>query len=74
MRLVYLSAYSPDFNPIEEGFSAIKAWIRRNQDYARGELMGEPTCDPYQLLWDAVFATVTPEKARGWFAHSGYLS
>ncbi|OAX38739.1 hypothetical protein K503DRAFT_690996, partial [Rhizopogon vinicolor AM-OR11-026] len=55
-------------------FSAIKAWIRRNREHARGELMGDPTCDPYQLLWDAVFATVTPEKARGWFAHSGYLS
>jgi transposase len=29
MRLVYLPAYSPDFNPIEEGFSAMKAWIPR---------------------------------------------
>jgi hypothetical protein len=66
---------SYDFNPIGEGFLAIlKAWIRRNRGYARGELMGEPTCDPYQLLWDAVFALVTPEKARGWFAHSRYLS
>jgi transposase len=27
MRLLYLPAYSPDFNPIEEAFSALKAWI-----------------------------------------------
>jgi transposase len=26
-RLLYLPPYSPDFNPIEEGFSAMKAWI-----------------------------------------------
>jgi len=74
MRIVYLPPYSPDFNPIEEAFSAIKAWIRRHHDYARREMMGELTCDPYQLLWNAVFNTVTPEKAHGWFTHSGYLS
>ena len=27
-RLVYLPAYSPDFNPIELAFSSIKAWLR----------------------------------------------
>jgi len=30
VRLVYLPPYSPDFNPIEEMFSAFKAHIRRN--------------------------------------------
>lgn len=60
---MYLPAYSPDFNPIEEeAFLAIKAWIRQNHDYARGELAGELTCDPYSLLWEAVFMSVTPEK------------
>ncbi|KAF8226861.1 hypothetical protein L208DRAFT_1299747, partial [Tricholoma matsutake] len=28
--LLFLPAFSPDFNPIEESFSAVKAWIRRN--------------------------------------------
>jgi hypothetical protein len=60
-------------NPIEEAFSAIKAWIRANRDYARGELSGEAMCDPYRLLWDAVFETVTPAKAAGWFHHCGYM-
>ena len=72
MHLVFLPAYSPDLNPIEEAFSAIKAWIRANRDYARGELSGEETCDPYALIWDAVFDTVTTEKAEGWFHNCGY--
>lgn len=73
MHLVYLSAYSPDFNPIEEGFSALKAWIRQNRDYVMSELSSDRTCDPYQMLWESVFMAMTPEKARGWFSHSGYL-
>ncbi|EIN04445.1 hypothetical protein PUNSTDRAFT_76079, partial [Punctularia strigosozonata HHB-11173 SS5] len=70
--LVFLPAYSPDLNPIEEAFSSIKAWIRANRDYVLGELEGDVRCDPRQMLYDAVFS-VTPEKARGWFAHSGYV-
>lgn len=54
MQLVFLPAYSPDLNPIEEAFSAIKAWIRAKRDYARGELPGEETYDPYALIWDAL--------------------
>ena len=54
-HLLYLPPYSPDFNLIEEGFSAMKAWIQRNKDFVLGELLGEDTCDPYNLLWDAVF-------------------
>lgn len=26
-KLVYLPMYSPDFNPIEHAFSALKAWL-----------------------------------------------
>ena len=29
--LAFLPAYSPDFNPIEESFAQLKAWIRTNQ-------------------------------------------
>lgn len=74
MRLLYLPPYSPDFNPIEEAFSAIKSWIRANREYARGELSGEITCDPYRMIWEAVFMTVTPEKVEGWFHDCGYLA
>jgi hypothetical protein len=74
MRILYLPPYSPDFNPIEEFFSAMKAWIRCNHNYVCSELSGELECDPYEMLWKAVFTTFTPAKARGWFLDCGYLS
>ena len=72
MCLVYLSPYLPDFNPIEEAFSAIKAWIRAHRDYAWAELSGEDTADPYTMIWEAVFVTVTLEKVAGWYHNCGY--
>lgn len=73
MRVFYLPPYSPDFNPIEEGFSAMKAWIRSNRDYVRAEMTGELTCDPYTMLWEAVFSSITAAKAEGWFRDCGYI-
>jgi hypothetical protein len=73
MRVLFLPPYSPDFDPIEEGFSSMKAWIRRNQSYALGELSGDPTCDPFQLIFDAVYSSMTREKIEGWYRDSGYL-
>jgi transposase len=32
VRIIFLPPYSPDLNPIEEAFSKIKSWIRRNHD------------------------------------------
>jgi hypothetical protein len=77
MRLRYLPPYSPDFNPIEQGFSAMKAWIRRNNDLVLGELTGEPgdeTCDPFAVLWEAVFDSMIPENIIGWYRDSGYVT
>jgi hypothetical protein len=74
MRIVFLPAYSPDLNPIEEAFSSIKSWIRTNRDYVLGEIAGYGG-EPFKVLWDpdAVFS-VTPEKALGWFRHSVYIA
>ena len=30
MKLEFLSPYSPDFNPIEEAFTELIAWMRKN--------------------------------------------
>jgi hypothetical protein len=30
VRLEYLPPYSPDFNPIEEAFAELKAWMKKN--------------------------------------------
>lgn len=73
MRLLYLSPYSPDFNPIEEAFSSIKAWIRSHRDEVLIEMEPGPESRPYEILWEAVFTSVTTDKVRGWFRDCGYL-
>ena len=32
--LAYLPPYSPDFNPIEESFAELKAWMKKNNALA----------------------------------------
>jgi transposase len=65
-RLIYLPPYSPDFNPIEEAFSFIKAWIRRHSSEIEGK-EGLPW-----LIYRATQA-VTPEVCHGWFIDCGYM-
>ncbi|KAJ6564064.1 hypothetical protein B0H19DRAFT_941796 [Mycena capillaripes] len=57
-HLVYLQPYSPDFNPIEEAFFSIKAFLRRNE----GLFMG-----PEKLPWliTKAVASITAEMADG---------
>ncbi|KZP14113.1 hypothetical protein FIBSPDRAFT_896845 [Athelia psychrophila] len=40
------------------------------QDYVRGESSGEAACDPYEMLWEAIFTTMDSNKAQGWFRDS----
>ena len=70
-RLLFLPAYSPDFNPIELAFSAIKAWPRANQDHANQETESEHA-SAYNTLCQAVHS-VTREDAKGWYKHCGYI-
>jgi transposase len=61
--LLFLPSYSPDFNPIEEAFSKIKALVRKEGARVR------------EVLVEAIgraLASVTPEDAAAWFAHAGY--
>ena len=69
-RLLYLPAYSPDFNPIELAFSAIKAWLRENRDRVNRELES-PDGTVYNTLWEGIHS-VTVEHAKGWYMHCGY--
>lgn len=60
----FLPAYSsPDLNPIEEAFSKVKALLKKAAAGTKEALM--------EAMAGAL-AAVTPEDARGWFAHSGY--
>jgi DDE superfamily endonuclease len=64
-KLIYLPPYSPDFNPIEQAFRSIKAWLRRHK--AEAVL---PETQPW-LIQQAVMS-VTVEDAEGWIINSGY--
>jgi transposase len=65
-RLIYLPPYSPDFNPIEEAFSSIKAFLRRHEDHF--------TSDAHlQYLINLAASSITPDDAIGWFADCGYI-
>ncbi len=61
--LLFLPPYSPDFSPIEEAFSKVKALLRRAAARTRSALV--------EAIGRALDA-VTARDARGWFAHCGY--
>ncbi len=62
-EVLFLPSYSPDFSPIEEAFSKLKALLRRAQARTKEALVG--------AIGRALDA-ITPEDARGWFGHCGY--
>jgi transposase len=62
-RLLRLSPYSPDFNPIVQCWSKIKTWLRRAKARTVEAL--------FEASKDAL-DTVTEADIRGWFAHCGY--
>lgn len=62
-KLMYLPAYSPDYNPIEEAFSKIKNLLRKAGARSRQALV--------EAMGIALSA-VTSEDARGFFEHAGY--
>jgi transposase len=63
-QILFLPAYSPDFMPIEEAFSKLKAWLRRIGARTREALL--------EAIAEAL-ERITAQDARGWFWHCGYL-
>jgi transposase len=62
-KLLYLPPYSPDFNPIENAFSKLKALLRK---------AAERTVEG---LWDTIGALLpafTPTECANFFAAAGY--
>ena len=62
-KLLYLPAYSPDYNPIEEAFAKINNLLRKA--FVRSK----------EALIDALgvaLSSVSPTDARGFFEHAGY--
>jgi transposase len=61
--LLYLPPYSPDFTPIEQAFSKLKAILR-----GLGARTREALEEAVRLAVDAI----TAADAAAWFAHAGY--
>ena len=62
--LRYLPPYSPDFNPLEQAFSKLKALLRK------------AAARSIEALWNAIGRIVNSfpaEECRHYFAHSGYV-
>ena len=61
--LLYLPAYSPDLNPIEQAFAKLKALLRKAA--ARSK----------EALWDAIAEAIdqfSPTECRNFFINAGY--
>jgi transposase len=61
--LLYLPAYSPDFDPIEKFFSKFKSILQR---------IAARTADALEAAVAEALRTVTPDECRNYFAASGY--
>lgn len=74
MRILFLPAYSPDYNPIENAFSSIKAFPRRHRDLALYKLkLGQgPYVNPWAILFRAVYSVML-EDIYGWYQNCGYV-
>jgi transposase len=64
-RLEYLPPYSPDFNPIENLWSQVKAGLKSRAPRTARQLCAAA---------GAAFAAVTPEHCQGFFLHAGYAT
>jgi len=62
-RLLFLPRYSPEYNPIEPCWSKMKNDLRSRAARTR-EALEEAVSE--------VMQNITPQNARGWFAHCGY--
>ena len=64
-RLIFLPAYSPDLNPIEQTFSKIKSVLRK----AMGRTVPE-----VEAAIKAVLPTISPTECQNYFRNAGYRS
>ena len=62
-ELLYVPAYSPDYNPIEEAFAKIKNLLRKAAARSKEALVEAIA---------AALSAITAEDARGFFEHAGY--
>jgi transposase len=64
-RLEYLPPYSPDFNPIENLWSKVKAGVKGRDPRNARQLFDAA---------GAAFESITSEDCQGFFLHAGYAT
>ena len=62
-QVLFLPAYSPDLNPIENMWSKVKTYLRSAEARTDSDLI--------QAIGSAL-KTITRQDATNWFAHCGY--
>ena len=72
MKYEFLPPYSPDFNPIELVFSAMKYHLRRNGAYNRMVMTEMSDEEIYITLLKSIYI-VSPQDCYGWYGHCGYI-
>lgn len=72
MRCEFLPPYSPDYNPIELAFSAMKYHLRANGEYARMAMTQMADEDIYITLMKALLS-ISPTDIQGWYGLCGYV-
>ena len=63
--VIFLPQYSPDYNPIEELFSYIKTFLRRNDSLIQS--LNDPT-----IILKEAFNSVKTSHCNNWVTHAGY--
>ena len=64
MGLLYLPPYSPDFNPIEQVFAKVKAWLQRAAPRSFDAI-----CAALKTIVDRF----KPAECSNYLRHSGYV-
>jgi transposase len=72
MRCEFLPPYSPDYNPIELAFSAMKYHLRRDGAYARLAMTSMSYTEIYHCLLKSLY-TITLSDIQGWYKYCGYV-
>ena len=68
----FLLPYSPDYNPIELGFSVMKYHLCQNGVYVRMAMTELSDTEIFCTLLEALYQ-ITTDDIFGWYRHCGYV-
>ena len=71
MQCEFLPPYSPDYNPIELAFSAIKTNFHHRLPALKRDTTATDEIQVLVVIQESVFS-ITAQDAHGWFHKCGY--